>query len=71
MTEPNTVPDATPATEATQTAQAGDDQQMYTFSYGHGRMPLFMKLVWLAFLAFGAWYMVSFLLEALGEDLGG
>ncbi|GJM23053.1 MAG: hypothetical protein DHS20C15_29680 [Planctomycetota bacterium] len=49
---------------------AGDDQVPYEYEYGHGRMPFFMKLVWLAFLAFGAWYVVSFLLAALGEDLG-
>ena len=41
------------------------------FSYGHGRMPFFMKLVWIAFLAFGTWYVVSFLLTALGEEVGG
>lgn len=48
----------------------GSDQSAYEFQYGHGRMPFFMKLVWLAFLVFGAWYMVSFLLEALGGELG-
>lgn len=48
---------------------AGDDQQAYTYEYGHGRMPFFMKIIWLAFLAFGAWYSVKFLLAALGEEL--
>ena len=62
MTEPTTVPES---------ASAGDDHKVHEFAYGHGRMPLFMKLVWLGFLAFGAWYMVSFLLEALGDELGG
>ena len=49
----------------------GDDQGAAEFRYGHGRMPFFMKLVWLAFLAFGAWYTVSFLLASVGEELGG
>ena len=49
----------------------GDDQVAADFRYGHGRMPFFMKLVWLAFLTFGAWYTVSFLLASVGEDLGG
>lgn len=48
----------------------GSDQQPYAHRYGHGRMPAFMKLVWLAFLAFGAWYTVSFLLAALAGELG-
>jgi len=48
---------------------AGDDQQPQAFAYGHGRMPLFMKFVWLAFLAFCAWYTVQFLLQALGREL--
>ena len=47
----------------------GDDQSYRLFAYGHGRMPLFMKFVWLGFLAFGAWYLTSFLLEALGREL--
>ena len=47
----------------------GDDQQSPTFQYGHGRMPAWMKLVWLAFLVFGAWYMVTYLLEALGGEM--
>lgn len=51
-------------------ANAGDDQAPYEYHYGHGRMPFFMKLVWLAFLGFGAWYTVTFLLAALGAELG-
>lgn len=47
----------------------GSDQRVPDFQYGHGRMPLFMKLVWLVFLAFGAWYLVTYLLEALGGEL--
>ena len=49
---------------------AGDDQASYTYAYGHGRMPVFMKLIWLGFLVFAAWYIVSFLLVALEADLG-
>ncbi len=48
-----------------------DDQQAYTFAYGHGRMPFFMKLVWLVFLVFAAWYTVRYLLEAVGDELVG
>jgi len=60
MTEPNS-----------KTAEdAGDDGGPYEFHYGHGRMPLFMKLVWLAFLVFSTWYVATHLLTALGEELG-
>lgn len=52
-------------------AAEGDDQSVYSFSYDHGRMPFFMKVLWLLFLAFSAWYMVEFLLEAVGEELAG
>jgi hypothetical protein len=48
----------------------GDDQRERPFGYGHGRMPLFMKIVWLAFLAFATWYVVQFLLTSVGEELG-
>ena len=47
-----------------------DDQAPRTFVYGTGRMPFFMKLVWIGFLAFGTWYVVTFLLTAVGRDLG-
>ena len=50
-------------------AIAGDDDAAYPFDYGHGRMPLFMKLVWIGFLAFGTVYTVTYLLTALGEEL--
>ena len=50
-------------------AMAADDQRPAEYTYGHGRMPFFMKLVWLGFLAFGAWYVVSFLLASLGDEL--
>jgi hypothetical protein len=49
---------------------AGDDQAEYGFGYGHGRMPTFMKIVWLAFLAFATWYVVMFLLTSVGEEVG-
>ena len=49
---------------------AGDDQAPYPFQYDHGRMPLFMKLVWVVFLAFGTWYVVAYLLDSLGRELG-
>jgi hypothetical protein len=49
----------------------GDDQSEVPLAYGHGRMPLFMKLAWLAFLAFSTWYVVVFLLTSVGEELGG
>ena len=48
---------------------AGDDHAEYPFEYGHGRMPLFMKLVWIGFLAFGTVYTVTYLLTSLGEEL--
>jgi len=51
------------------TAVAGDDNAEYIFEYGHGRMPFFMKLAWIAFLAFGTVYIVSYLLTSLAEDL--
>jgi len=53
------------------TAQAGEDQVAFEHRYGHGRMPTFMKLIWLGFLVFGAWYVATFLLTALADDLSG
>jgi len=47
----------------------GDDQAPNPFQYGHGRMPFFMKIVWLAFLGFIAWYIVTFLLASLAEEI--
>jgi len=47
------------------------DQVPYTFDYDHGRMPLFMKIVWVGFLIFATWYVVSFLLTSLAEEIGG
>ena len=51
-------------------AAEGDDQREHVFSYDHGRMPLFMKIVWLGFLAFATWYVVEFLLTSVGQELG-
>lgn len=51
-------------------SSAGDDQKEHAFGYGHGRMPAFMKVVWLAFLAFATWYVVQYLLTSLGEEVG-
>ena len=52
-----------------QAAAAGNDDVEYPFDYGHGRMPFFMKLVWIVFLAFGTIYTVTYLLTSLGEEL--
>ena len=46
------------------------DQQTHQFSYGHGRMPVFLKLVWVGAIAFVTWYVVKFLLPSLGAELG-
>lgn len=51
-------------------AQGGDDQREHAFGYGPGRMPLFMKIAWLCFLAFATWYVVQFLLTSVGDELG-
>jgi hypothetical protein len=51
-------------------ARADDDQHEHSFSYGHGRLPLFMKIVWFLFLAFATWYVVEFLLTSVGKELG-
>lgn len=50
---------------------AANDQEPYTFGYGHGRMPFFLKIIWIAALAFITWYVVRFLLTSLGAELGG
>jgi hypothetical protein len=52
-------------------AAAGADQEPYPFGYGHGRMPLFMKLAWVAAIAFMTWYVVRYLLTSVGAELGG
>jgi hypothetical protein len=59
-------------TTQSSTEPTGDDpdQKPYPFGYGHGRMPFFMKLTWLGFLAFSAWYVVTYLLAAFARDIG-
>lgn len=49
----------------------GADQEPYPFAYGHGRMPAFMKVVWLVAIVFMTWYVVKFLIASVGEELGG
>lgn len=51
-------------------ATADPDQVMHDFEYGHGRMPFFMKLVWVGFLSLATWYIVANLLSALETELG-
>ncbi|MCG3134194.1 MAG: hypothetical protein HMLKMBBP_01481 [Planctomycetes bacterium] len=48
----------------------GDDVRA-EFDYGHARMPGFMKIAWIGFLVFIAWYVASFLIPAAGRELGG
>ena len=48
----------------------GEDQTPCDFQYDHGRMPVFLKIAWVAFLAFATWYVVSFLLTSVGHELG-
>ena len=48
----------------------GDDHTQYEFHYGHGRMPLFMKVVWIGFIIGATWYVVQFLLSAVSKELG-
>lgn len=52
------------------TQRAAEDQSAYGFHYGHGRMPGFMKLLWIGYLVLGTWYVTSFLLDAVGQELG-
>ena len=59
MTEPSSAP-----------RFEGDDQVPHEFQYDHGRMPFFMKLVWIGFILFCTWYIVTYLLTALGEEIG-
>lgn len=46
-----------------------DDQTTVSGEYGHGRMPTFMKLAWLAAVVFMTWYVAAYLLPAAGEEL--
>ena len=49
----------------------GNDQLPHEFQYDHGRMPFFMKLVWVGYLVLATWYVVTFLLTSVGKELGG
>lgn len=49
----------------------GDDQTPYEFRYDHGRMPLFMKIIWVGFLVGATLYIVNHLLTALADEVGG
>jgi hypothetical protein len=55
--------------QANKAASEGSDQEAYPFTYGHGRMPFFMKVVWVGFLGMTTWYVVTYLLEAVGREL--
>lgn len=61
----------TPNTESERpTRQDVDDHTPYGFHYGHGRMPAYLKLMWIGYLVLGTWYVTSFLLDAVAQDLG-
>ncbi len=66
-----TTPSSTDSTDA-QTAHETEssDQVHYHHQYRHGRMPFFMKILWLGFLVFGAWYVSTYLLAALQSEVG-
>ncbi|MFT7620679.1 MAG: hypothetical protein ACI97A_004337 [Planctomycetota bacterium] len=53
------------------TDQAGDDQVPYDFEYDHGRMPFFMKIVWVGFIVLATVYIVNHLLTALSIEVSG
>lgn len=46
-----------------------DDQEPAVVAYGHGRMPLFMKLAWVVFLVFITYYVAVYLIPAAGNEL--
>jgi len=48
----------------------GSDQVEMPFTYDHGRMPFFMKVIWIGFMAFATWYVTVNMLDALNVDLG-
>ena len=56
-------------TTPTNSSDRGNDQAPHDFGYGHGRMPFFMKLVWLGFLAFATLDPVQFLLTAAHAEI--
>ena len=46
-----------------------DDQTTLDVSYGHGRMPVFMKIAWLLFLVFATYYVAVYLIPSAGDEL--
>lgn len=52
-------------------SEEADDNTPFTFKYDSGRMPLFMKIIWVGFLILATYYITAYLLTALGEELGG
>lgn len=71
MTAPSS-PSPPPAdsSQTDMTELAGADQKPFEFGYGHGRMPLFMKVIWIGFLTFATWYLATNMLDALAIELG-
>lgn len=58
-----------PTPEAERAGAPEGDQARLPVGYGHGRMPGFMKVVWIVFLAFATWYVVAYLVPAAGDEL--
>jgi hypothetical protein len=53
------------------THEERNDQVHYQHRYDHGRMPAFMKFVWIGFIVLMFWYVSRFLLDAVGAEIGG
>lgn len=56
-------------TQAVAEEHEASDQNAYPFGYGPGRMPFFMKVIWVLAIVFFTYYIVTYLLTSLGEDL--
>lgn len=56
-------------TSSTEPPAGADDQTPLTVTYGHGRMPGFMKVAWVLFIVFITYYVARFLIPAAGEEL--
>lgn len=48
-----------------------NDQVHYQHRYDHGRMPAYMKFVWIGYIVLMFWYVSRFLLDAVSAELGG
>ena len=59
----------TTARDASDTRTAGDDQTPMPVTYGHGRLPMFMKVLWVGFLVFITYYVAAYLIPAAGTEL--